>query len=59
MKKQIYIWIRLFLKHLEKNQRQGVVFFVGISIAFTSGSIIIALFAGIGLYEAIINFFLK
>jgi hypothetical protein len=47
------------LQHLEKNPHQGFAFFIGIAIAFTSGSVIIAMFAGIGLYEAIIHFFIK
>ena len=59
MKKNINIWIRLLLQHLEKNPHQGFAFFIGIAIAFTSGSVIIAMFAGIGLYEAIIHFFIK
>lgn len=59
MKKNINIWIKLLFRHLEKNPHQGFAFFVGIAIAFTSGSIIIAMFAGVALYEVIINFFIK
>lgn len=59
MKKNINIWIKFLLRHFEKNPHQGFAFFVGIAIAFTSGSIIIAMFAGVALYEAIINFFIK
>ena len=59
MKKNINIWIKFLFRHFEKNPHQGFAFFVGIAIAFTSGSIIIAMFAGVGLYEAIINFFIK
>lgn len=59
MKKNINIWIKFLFRHFEKNPHQGFAFFVGIAIAFTSGSIIIAMFAGVALYEAIINFFIK
>jgi hypothetical protein len=50
---------KLLLRHFEKNPHQGFVFFIGIAIAFTSGSIIIAMFAGVAIYEAIIKFFIK
>lgn len=55
MKRRIIIISKLILRHFEKNPNQGFVFFCGVAIAIVSGSIIIALFAGVGLYEAILN----
>jgi hypothetical protein len=59
MKRRIIILSKLLLRHFEKNPHQGFAFFCGVSLAIVSGSIIIALFAGVGLYEAIFKFFIK
>jgi len=53
MKRNIDLWIKLFLRHLDRNKTHGNIFFTGISIAFITGSIIIAIFAGSAIIEII------
>jgi|688.fasta_scaffold2361334_2 hypothetical protein len=53
MRRNIDLWIKLFLRHLDRNKTHGNIFFAGISIAFITGSIIIAIFAGSAIIEII------
>lgn len=57
MKRNIDIWIKLILRHFQKNEIQGIIFFSGISIAFVLGSVVISIFAGTAIYEIIIKLY--
>lgn len=53
IKNNFELYIKLLLSHFDKNKTQGNIFFAGVSIAFITGSIIIAIFAGSAIVEII------